>query len=242
MNTTTAFLIIALAALVHASFQLSVSMVTLLTSHALGARAKQTKIVRLTNSFSAGATVMTLLLLATCAYVCSEFFPVTTPSLMWSSVCGAAVGVAIAVWIFYYRREKGTSLWIPRGMARFLSQRAKATNLSGEAFTLGLGSVMAEIMFIFAPILAASLVIIRLSPQFQLLGLAVYTAVSMATLLTVTALIGSGHRLSRIQRWRESNKRFLQFAAGSGLLVLGFYLYVNEILSTHVMALSGAIH
>lgn len=242
MNTTTAFLIIVLAALVHASFQLSISMVTLMTSHALGARTKQMKIVRLTNSFSAGATVMTLLLLAASSYICSVIFPVSTPSLMWSIVCGAAIGVGIAVWVFYYRHEKGTSLWVPRSMARFLSLRAKATRISGEAFTLGLGSVIAEIMFIFAPILVASLVIIRLSPQWQLVGLVLYTGISMLTLLTVTALIGSGHHLSNIQRWREGNKHFLQFAAGSGLLVLGFYLYVNEILGTHVVALSGVIH
>jgi hypothetical protein len=36
--------------------------------------------------------------------------------------------------------------------------------------------------------------------------------------------------LSRIQRWREANKHFLQFAAGSGLLILGFFVYVNEFL------------
>lgn len=242
MNTTTAFIIITLAALVHASFQLSISMVTLLTSHALGNRTKQMKIARLTNSFSIGATIMTLLLLSATAYICSRLFPITTPGFIWSIVCGAAIGVGIAVWAFYYRRENGTTLWIPRGMARFLSVRAKQTSMSGEAFSLGLSSVFAEIIFIFAPILVASLAIIRLEPQWQLLGLAAYTVVSMTTLFVVTALIGSGHRLSHIQRWRETNKRFLQFAAGSGLVVLGFFLYVNEVLSVHVVALSGSLH
>ena len=242
MNTLTALAIIALAALIHASFQLSVSMVTLLTSHALGARTKQMKIVRLTNSFSIGATIMTLLLLTATASICSRLFPVTTPVLMWVIVCGAVIGVGVAVWMFYYRRDQGTVLWIPRSLSRYLSTRAKATNMSGEAFGLGVSSVLAEIVFIFAPILVASLVIIRLSPLWQLIGLAIYTAISMVTLLTVTALIGSGHRLSRIQRWREANKRFLQFASGSGLVVLGFYIYVNQILSVHVVALSGVLH
>lgn len=242
MNTLTALALIALAALIHASFQLSVSMVTLLTSHALGTRAKQLKIVRLTNSFSFGATIMTLLLLSGTAYVCSRLFPITTPILMWAIVCGAVFGVGVAVWVFYYRREAGTALWVPRAMSRYLMRRAKITDMSGEAFGLGLSSVLAEIIFIFAPILVASLVIIRLAPAWQLVGLAVYTAISMLTLLVVTTLIGGGEHLSRIQRWRETNKRFLQFAAGSGLMVLGFYIYVNQILSVHVVALSGAIH
>jgi hypothetical protein len=51
-------------------------------------------------------------------------------------------------------------------------------------------------------------------------------------------LIGSGHSLSRIQRWREANKHFLQFAAGAGLIVLGGYLYVNEVV-TVATALAG---
>lgn len=242
MNILTALAIITLAALVHASFQLSVSMVTLLTSHSLGSHTRSMRIIRLTNSFSLGATIMTLLLLSGTAYIWSQLFPVTTPPFVWSVVCGIAVAVGVAIWVFYYRPTNGTSLWIPRSLARYLSQRSKATNLSGEAFSLGLASVLAEIVFIFAPIIVASLVIIRLSPQWQLVSLVLYVAVSMATLIIVTSLIGSGHRLSRIQRWREANKRFLQFAAGSGLVVLGFFLYVNEILGPHIVAASGAIN
>jgi uncharacterized membrane protein (DUF485 family) len=33
--------------------------------------------------------------------------------------------------------------------------------------------------------------------------------------------------VARIQKWREHNKRFLQFAAGSALIVLGVYFYVD---------------
>lgn len=242
MDTFTAFAIITLAALVHASFQLSVSMVTLLTGHALGTRTRQMKVVRLTNSFSLGATVMTLLMLTTSSYILSQFFPITTPVFVWSIICGIAIGVGVAIWAFYYRPKAGTALWIPRGVARYLTSRAKATQLSAEAFGLGLNSVLAEIIFVFAPILIASLMIIRLSPALQILGLAVYVVVAMLTLLVVTTLIGSGHHLSSIQHWRENNKRFLQFSAGSGLIILGFFLYVNQILASHVVALTGVIH
>jgi hypothetical protein len=60
--------------------------------------------------------------------------------------------------------------------------------------------------------------------------LALYTVLSTLSSLIVWGFIGSGHALSRIQKWRESNKLFLQFAAGGGLLVLGFYVYVNEVI------------
>jgi hypothetical protein len=51
------------------------------------------------------------------------------------------------------------------------------------------------------------------------------------TLFSVWILIGSGHKLSAIQKWREDNKGFLQFAAGGALAVLGFFVYVCKIIS-----------
>lgn len=124
-------------------------------------------------------------------------------------------------------------------MARHLSDRAKSTRHSAEAFSLGLSSVLGEALFIIAPIIVASLALIRLEPLWQLVGIALYTVISLLSLLVVYALVGSGHKLSRIQAWRENNKRFLQFTAGGGLLVLGFYIYVDQVLASTVMALHG---
>ena len=241
MELFTSLALIALAAGVHASFQLSVSMMTLLSGHALGSRTRHARLVRMTNSFLFGATVMTLLLLSTTSLVLSKIFPHSTPDIFWAVVCGLLVGVGVAVWAFYYRPGRNTVLWVPRGMAHYLTIRTEKTKLSAEAFGLGLSSVLAEIIFIAVPILAASLLVIRLDGWWQIAGLACYTLVSMLTLLIVTALIGSGHRLSGIQRWREGNKRFLQFVGGAGLLILGFYLYVSQILAEHVSAVLGGL-
>jgi hypothetical protein len=75
--------------------------------------------------------------------------------------------------------------------------------------------------------------------MWQLVGIALYTVVSLLSLLTVNALIGSGHKLSRIQKWREDNKRFLQFIAGSGLIVLSVYVYVDQVFSVSALAYGG---
>ena len=242
MDTFSSLVIITLAALIHASFQLSVSMLTLLSSHTVGAKAKHSKLVHLTGSFGAGVTVMTLLLVSSTAFIFERLFPIATPQIIWAIVCGAMVGLAFSVWSMYYRRGDGTSLWLPRGLARYLTARTKATKIGGEAFGLGIMSVMAELVFIATPIIVAALTLIRLPFSYQLAGLALYIGVSMASLVIVWILIGSGHRISVVQRWRESNKRFLQFAGGSGLLVLGFYIYVDQILASETVALSGVLH
>ncbi len=231
MGIVTSLAIISLAALIHASFQLSVSMLTLLSTHTLGAKKSQKKLLHLTSSYVLGAGLMTMLLLSFVILVILNFYGANIPQIIWASVCGLLIGVAISVWLFYYRREKGTMLWIPRNVAKYLTERTKAVTIGAEAFGLGLSSITGELLFIIAPIAISALVIIQLPTPWQLVGIAIYTIISMLSLIIVWIAIGSGHSLSRVQKWRENNKYFLQFAAGTGLIVLGVFVYVNEIIS-----------
>lgn len=240
MSTLSALIIIGLAALIHASFQLSVSVLTLLSSHTIGAKRSHTRLIKLTNAFVFGVAIMTLLLVS---FLASVFEHITwlgdTETVAWVVLCGLLIGLGIAVWLFYYRKGKGTVLWIPRPMASYLTARTKATKQSAEAFGLGLSSVIGELLFIIAPVALAALTLTKLSPSWQVAGLLGYTLIATISLLIVNGLIGSGHKLSRIQRWREENRSFLQFTAGSGLMVLGFYLYVEQVLTPSVMAAAG---
>lgn len=239
MNLLTPLLVIAFAGLIHASFQLSVSVLTLLSSHTIGAKASHAKLLRLTNGFVFGALVMTLLLLAFFTLLGNYYFHDNVPPLMWALGCGLLLGLGVAVWVFYYRKEQGTSLWLPRSFARFLNDRTKATKYAGEAFSLGMTSVFAELLFILAPLVVTALTLATLRPGWQLVGIVLYLITSLSSLAFVSGLIGSGHKLSRIQKWRETNKRFLQFAAGSGLVVLGAYLYVNQVIAVTALAHGG---
>lgn len=231
--------IVAFAALIHASFQLSVSVLTLLGSHAIGRKVTPGSLLRLTCSFMVGVAVMTILILSFAAYSLQQILDGSVPPLVWAISCGLLLGLGVSVWAFYYRREAGTSLWLPRGMARFLSDRTKATRHSSEAFSLGMTSVIAELLFISAPVLVSALVLINLDPLVQLAGVGLYGFISLLSIIIVWMLISSGHKLSRIQKWREDNKRFLQFAAGSGLLILGFYIYVSEVMTASTLTAGG---
>ena len=237
MNIANSLAVIAFAALIHASFQLSISVLTILSSHSLGAKHSQSKLLRLTASFVFGAGVMTILLLSFTSLVLISIFGSDVPQIVWAIACGITIGVAISIWLFYYRREKGTTLWIPRSLATYLTERTRSTKLGGEAFGLGLSSIIGEILFIIAPLALACLTIIQLPPLWQLFGIGLYTLISLLPLKIVWILISSGHSLSRIQKWRESNKYFLQFAAGTGLIVLGSFVYVTEILGHAVGAI-----
>lgn len=234
MDISVSLSIISLAALIHASFQLSVSVLTLLSSHTIGAKRSHTKLLQLTTSFLIGAGTMTVLLISTISLLLLHLFGNQTPQIIWTSGCGLLIGVAFSVWLFYYRPNKGTALWIPRSVAHYLTERTKLTKLSAEAFGLGLSSVFGELLFIIAPLVISSLVLIQLEPMWQLIGVGVYTLISLLSLIIVWILVGSGHNLGRIQKWRETNKRFMQFASGTGLIVLCFFVYVYKILGSTI--------
>jgi len=242
MNILSSLIIISVAALIHASFQLSVSMLTLLSSHTIGKKRSHSRLILLTNAFAIGAGVMTMLLLSFTALLFSYLLnSASSYMLAWTISCGILVGVGISVWMFYYRKQSGTTLWVPRNAARFLTQRTRATKQSAEAFSLGLTSIVGELLFIAAPIIVTALVLIELPVIWQLTGIALYTVVSLGSILIVNGLIGSGHSISRIQKWRENNKSFLQFSAGTGLLVLGCYVYVEQVVTETAMAAARAL-
>ena len=220
---------IALAGLIHASFQLSISTLTLLGSHAIGARVTHMRLLKLVGGFTLGTVVMTLLLLSTTALWLQIALKNGVPSLAWATVCGFLLGLCVAIWIFYYRREPGTSLWVPRSLARYLVNRTKRTRVTAEALALGVTSVLAEILFISGPIVVSALLLIELDPQRQLAGIIVYGIASLSPFAIVALMIANGYSISKIQRWRSSNKGFLQFIAGCGLIVLAFCLYANKV-------------
>ena len=145
-------------------------------------------------------------------------------------ITGLGVGLGVSIWAFYYQRSKGTVLWLPRDMASFISNRSKKTDSLSEAFGLGMVSVIAELLFIFGPLSLASIAITKLNPNYQVLAIILYTLSATSSLILVAILVNKNGKLAKIQKWREENKNFLQFIAGTGLIILSLFIYVFEVL------------
>lgn len=226
--------IIIFSGLIHSSFQLSVSTLTLLSGHSLGRKTAHRRVVGLMNSFISGVVLLTAALLGSAAYLISLIVnhSTETEQLIAAIISGLLAGLGIATWVFYYRRGKnGTALWLPRDLAHYLTNRAKKTKSPVEALGLGMTSVIAELLFILAPILAAALATVLLPGLWwQILGITLYVLTSGLSSFTVFIMVGSGHRIAQIQAWREANKRFLQFISGGSLLVLATFLFVDRLL------------
>ena len=215
------------AVFAHACFQLAVSVLTLLSSHSIGLQRSHLRVLHLSTSYTAGAFTATVGLIAFVTFALGVL-NTGTSYLSWAIVAGLNAGVGVAVLAFYYRKGKGTMLWLPRSAADILGARAKKTKNTFEAFGLGLMTVIAEAPFLIAPVAAVALLISSTSLSASSLGWAlVYAFVVTLPLLVITFMISSGHRISTIQRWREANKTFLQVTSGGALIVLGCFILVK---------------
>lgn len=230
MDYLTPLGIIALAGLIHASLQLGISMMTLLSGHSLSAKRSSERTLGLVACFFCGAVVMTMLIVSCAAYMVTRVWPGELSIWVWVMLSSLLASIGLVVWIAYYRpRGEGTELWVPRALAQFLSDRTKATRDGAEAFSLGLASVFVELLFVLPPALTAAFAITTLPTAWQLPSLLAYTLISSLGLGIVVVLIGSGRRISTIQRWRETHKKFLQFVAGAGLIILGCFIYATYV-------------
>lgn len=227
---------IALAATIHASFQLSISTLTLMSGHSLGTQQSHQKLVSLVISFVLGVIFMTFLLLTSGIYMANTMIHYGILQIvLWATACSALIIIGVAVWLFCFRPGKGTILWIPRFMAEYLTRRCSKTKSNGEAFSLGISSVVGEIIFLLAPIVVSILFIINMPIALQISGVALYILISVLPLVVVCILVNKQNKLSRIQKWREENKRFIQFMTGSIMLAVGFFVYASEVLAVRVL-------
>lgn len=217
---------IGLFALVHAGFQLGVSVLTLLSGHSLGKSRSLQRTLGLNIAYIVGVVMITGLLLSLCLFIWEYVYYWPAQAVL-AGLATACVFLGLLVIVTYYRRGHGTSLWIPRSLADYLMQRAKHTKNTVESAVLGATTVVAELPFTIV-VIAGSTYILQLFVGSRDLpnSIVLYSLAVAMPLMIVTILLAGGHPLSHIQRWRESNKVFLQSASAYGLFVVALFITV----------------
>lgn len=218
-----------LAAVIHATLQLSLGALLLLYHASLGKHV-QKKTRFLVDSYISGIGMLVFLGLATVIFILDRYFekPLYIEELV--IVVGMLVALAIAAWFFYYRRGKSTELWLPRSVARFIDRRAKATNSNTEAFSLGVLTSLAEMPFTLVLLVVAANSILVLPRLYQILAVAMYTVITIIPPLVLRIVIRKGQTVVDVQRWRVKHKMFFRILTGVGFFALGFFLFTFEVL------------
>ena len=218
-----------LAAIVHATLQLSLGALLLLYHASLGKHIPK-KTRQLVSNYIAGIGTLVLLALTGIAFILERWLggKLYTEELL--IVIGMLVALALAVWVFYFRWGKSTELWLPRTVARFINHRAKETNSDTEAFSLGLLTSLAEMPFSLVLIVVAANSILALPGEQQLIAVALYTVIAILPPIILRAAVRRGKTVVDIQRWRVKNKNFFRVITGVGFAVLGVFLLAFEVM------------
>lgn len=146
------------------------------------------------------------------AVIFADLPRVTTDIIAWVLV-GITISLSVASLFFYYRRGKGTKLFIHRKIANSIIYHAKTAKTRSDAFTLGALCGTPELLFTLPLFIITSGEILRLSinhPANTFLTL-LYIIIPVFPLLITRWLFYRGHNLADIQRSRVHNKNFTRF-------------------------------
>lgn len=221
-NPLTIATLLVIAAFLHASFQLGVSVMTMLSGHALGQKHSHARLLKLCLSYIAGCAVVTFVLLLDAFYVMSAIEQ--DDALLWVVVAAISIAMGLVTALFYFRPKSGL-YWVPQTTLNYLYDRTRKTKSATEAFSLGIITSIVELPFVIAPLLLVAM-LLRGNPSFANVGGALgYVFIACLPLLVMFVLLGSGKKISALERWRESQKRFLQVTSGIGLAAIGIYAF-----------------
>lgn len=224
------FYVVLLAGAVHAMLQLGAGALLLLYHASLGKHIKK-KTRQLASQYILGNALLTMLSVAAVSFIILVVNQGELGTLPLMILVGALAALAIAAWAFYYRRGRSTELWLPRTVSRYISRRAKKTESSTEAFSLGMLTCFAEMPFTLILIVVAANSVLALPQAEQILAIALYTLLSVLPLAVMRLMVRRGETVADIQKWRIKNKNFLKIMTGIGFLTLALFIVAFKVMT-----------
>ncbi len=123
----------------------------------------------------------------------------------------------------YYWYGRGFSLQIPPVFAAMIHKYSQNVTIPGVIF-LGAFVSAVELPCTGAPYLA---IITLLSLNFDIYAfglLVLYNVIFVLPLIIILLLVAGGMKVSKIKKWKQSNKGYMRFAMGFMLIGLGWLL------------------
>ena len=223
MSDLLCFATIALAGFAQATLQLSFGGLILLYHASMGQHRRR-KTRHLTTAYILGALVITMLAVSGIAFWISQLAGQALTLEMTLICVGVFIACAAIMWLLYYRRGKNTELWLPRSFTRFIARKAKSTDDSVEAFSLGTLSAFAEMPMSIAIFFVVANCILTVSAHLQLVALLGYLLVVALPMLALKFYVRTGNNAVMAQRWRVKNKTFIRFISSLSFMMLSVFV------------------
>lgn len=223
MSDLLCFATIALAGFAQATLQLSFGGLILLYHASMGQHRRR-KTRHLTTAYILGALVITMLAVSGIAFWISQLAGQALTLEMTLICVGVFIACAAIMWLLYYRRGKNTELWLPRSFTRFIARKAKSTDDSVEAFSLGTLSAFAEMPMSIAIFFVVANCILTVSAHLQLAALLSYLLIVALPMLALKFYVRTGNNAVMAQRWRIKNKTFIRFISSLSFMMLSVFV------------------
>ena len=214
---------IALAGLTQASLQLSFGALILLYHSSMG-RHRRRKTRFLAKSYIWGVGTLSFLLICSLAFLINNVVGSALSVPMLLIVVGILCAVALVMWGLYFRSGKGTELWLPRNLSRYVSCRVKNVNDNLDAFSLGMLSNFLELPLSLVLCLVAANAMLAMQAKWQILAALLFAVLSITPLLYLKISIKTGRNALEVQKWRQKNKKFIKNIASSSFLTLALFM------------------
>lgn len=227
---TTSFgliMLLLVLAMVHSAFQLGISVLTLMSTHVLGRGKKAVRIRPMIATYGAVSILLTFCIMLIVIFGEILLLPPRSQATVWLILALITFAVGSIVMLRYHKPGKGTRLWIAGPIVRYFINRAERARSPLQSAKLASTAIITELPLTLVIFASSALVIIELLPaDYYLTAIILYSLVVMLPLSIIATMIASGHKVSTIQRWRESNKYFIQYIAAFGLYGAGLYILV----------------
>lgn len=213
--------------MVHSAFQLGISVLTLMSTHILGRGKKSSRLRPMIATYVATSILTTAGIMLIVLYGELLLLPLRSQSTVWLILALITLAVASIIMLRYHKPGKGTRLWIATPIVQYFINRAERARSPLQSIKLASTAIVTELPLTLVVFASSALVLIELLPAgYYVSGIILYSILVMLPLSVIATMIASGHRVSTIQRWRESNKYFIQYIAAFGLYGAGLYILV----------------
>ena len=216
MSVTLSVIIVVLVMLVFGLMQLTPSVFSIFC-HAMLSKKSMKKADDLMICFVLGAEFFVA---AIWLLIYLVFFAFGVNAILWWVLAGAMMVAGLMFWLFYFRKSKGTELFVPKKWSKNLVRMAEKTRGRMDAFWLGFFTAVPELVFTL-PLFAVSALAVQSAATLPRASLMIiFVIVAVAPLLTVYAMFRAGNNLADVMRLRMYFKPMVRITVPILFLVL----------------------
>lgn len=186
--------------------------------------------------FILGTESFTALVFLSVYFILSSLYAVplalTNDLLVWI-ISGTMIAIAIIFPFCYFRKGRGTRLFISRHLAKELDHKAKVTKSRSDAFMLGFTANLPELVFSIPVYVIATIEIMKIgnAPLIRAILSLCFILIKTSPLIAIHIAMDSGQNLATIQKTRVKNIRFIKYFTSIVYLLIGVLVIVFGVFS-----------